>query len=64
MLKVDPAMAVIELKSFRTGLEWLLERWEGLKEAFAKHGFWNTPELMKESFRLDGIDPESWPTRR
>ena len=58
LLKVDPAMAVIELKSFRTGLEWLLERWEGLKEAFKKPGFWNTPELMKESFRLDGIDPE------
>src|SRR4051794_2244805 len=58
LLKVDPALAVIELKSFRTGLEWLVERGEGLKEAFAKHGVWNTPELMKESFRLDGIDPE------
>ena len=58
MLKVDPMMAVIELKSFRTGLEWLLERWQGLQDAFQKQGFWNTPELMKESFRLDGIDPD------
>ena len=57
-LKQDPAMAWIELRSFAVGLLWLRERWEGIKEACQKDGFWNSPALMRESFRLDGMDPD------
>ena len=57
LLRKDPALGVIELKSFGGGVEWLQQRWIGLKDAFVSQGLWNTPELIRESLRLDGIDP-------
>ena len=52
-----PGAGRIELKSFSGGVEWLLQRWTGLKDAFVSQGLWNTPELIQDSLRLDGIDP-------
>ena len=58
LFKTDPVLAFIELKSFASGVEWMIERWVGLQRAFEKFKCWNNLALIKEAVRLHGGDPE------
>ena len=58
LLRTDPAIALIDLKSFGAGVEWMIEKWLGLQDAFKRFECWNTLALIKDAIRLQGGDPE------
>ena len=41
LMRTDPAIAIIDLKSFGAGVEWMIEQWLGLQEAFKQFECWN-----------------------
>jgi hypothetical protein len=59
----EPAQTRIDLLSFGAGVNWLLERWVNLHEAFERYGCWVDPRLIDHALRLEGTDPErfDWP---
>ena len=54
ILKTEPARAVLELRSFGLGVDWLLARWENLKEALDAQGYWNNASLVEIAVHLAG----------
>ena len=57
LVRIDPARALIELKSFGAGVDWLIQRWTALKECFHAFERWNNLELIYEAICLEGGRP-------
>jgi hypothetical protein len=54
----DPARTRVELMSFGSGVNWLLERWQSLEDAFRTYNCWNNATLIWLALRLEGFDPQ------
>ena len=62
LMRQDPAKALIQLRSFKAGAEWLLARWLEFKACFDDvHGI-AALEGIQELLRLAGFHPESLKT--
>jgi hypothetical protein len=59
LMKIDPAMAHIELKSFGSGVEWMIGRWSALKDCLKESKRLNNISLIHELIRLEGADPNN-----
>ena len=59
LYQTDPVRAVTEMRRFGAGVQWLLDRWEELKQAFDKHSRWNNMGAIREVVRLSGYDPDN-----
>jgi hypothetical protein len=57
LIRIDPARALIELKSFGGGVDWLIHRWNALKDCFHTFQRWNNLELIYEAICLEGGCP-------
>ena len=58
MMRIDPAKATIELRSFAAGANWLLDRWKDLGRAVAAAKCIDMLETKKDLLRLLGFNPE------
>jgi hypothetical protein len=54
---LDPAKAVVELKSFGAGVAWLLARWIELAQVFNVHDSWLEIGPIKQALRFLGHEP-------
>ena len=58
LLQEYPEKAVLELKSFGHGVNWLIEQWRTYQLLFEKQGCWTNDVLVRTITRLLGIDPD------
>jgi hypothetical protein len=57
-LEEEPAETVAVLARFARGCEWLLDRWEELRQSLTHQRYWSTEET-EQAIRMLGYDPTS-----
>jgi hypothetical protein len=58
LLKTEPARAVLELRSFGLGVDWMLSCWVDLMKVLDAEGYWNNPGLLDIALNLTGYSME------
>ena len=58
LLDRDPARAVIELKSFSKGVNWLIGEWTAIERIFELHKSLYHYETVRKALRFQGINPD------
>jgi hypothetical protein len=59
MLREDPAMACVKLKSFGMGVAWMLAQWKDIDNILDARGHLNNLDAIKEALRLQGFNPNA-----